>query len=142
MTPPLLPAHAKKTYSIKMPRATHWRKASCEEVGCAGQEFGWVSPIDETTELGQKQAYYIRSLSGRRFREETSAEGLTLFTFEPGQRCFTEHEVPIGRPELFIVRRGDLDHDLGERRLHTRAEDWVDDFATHTQAIADAIEKG
>lgn len=139
---PLLPPHAKKTYSIKAPRATHWRAASCAEVECAGREHGWACLIDETTELGQAQAHYIRKLSGRRFREE-SHEGLTSFTFEPGQTCFTEHEVPLGNPQLFLVRGGDLRGWTGEgNRLHTRPEDWVDDFATHQQLIADAIEKG
>lgn len=139
---PLLPPHAKKTYLIKAPKATHWRKASCIEVGCEGQEHGWVSLIDERTELGQRQAHYIRKLSGRRFREETE-NGLTSFTFEPGQTCFTEHEVPLGKPELYLVRGGDSRRWTGmDDRVHTRAEDWVDDFATHQQKIADAIKEG
>ncbi len=139
---PLLPAHAKQTFSIKAPPATHFRKASCTEVECEGQEHGWVSLIDETTELGQRQAHYIRKLSGRKFREEQSELALTVFTFEPGQSCFTEHEVPLGKPELFIVRDGDLHQHLGNARVHTRAEDWADEFATHQQKIADAIQKG
>jgi hypothetical protein len=138
---PLLPAHAKKTYSIKAPRSTHFRKAGCAEVECEGLLHGWVCLIDETTELGQAQAHYIRKLSGRRFREETE-NGLTAFTFEPGQTCFTEHEVPLGKPELYIVRDGDLTRNLKNVRLHSRAEDWADDFATHQQKIADAIQEG
>lgn len=140
---PLLPAHAKKTYSIKAPKATHFRKASCAEVECEGLAHGWVCLIDETTELGQRQAHYIRAVSGRRFREERSEQGLTSFTFEPGQTCFTPHEVPLGKPELYIVRGGDLrGNPLKEVRLHSRAEDWADDFATHQQQIADAIQEG
>lgn len=140
---PLLPEHAKKTYSIIAPRATHFRKATCAEVECEGREHGWISPIDETTELGQRQAYYIRKLSGRKFTEERSDEGLTLFTFEPGQDCFTPHEVPIGRPELFVVRDGDLRTVKPKNvRVHKRGEDWVDDLATHQQTIADAIQEG
>lgn len=139
---PLLPEHAKKTYSIRAPRATHFRKASCAEVECEGREHGWVSLIDERTELGQRQAHYIRKLSGRRFAEET-VNGLTSFTFEPGQTCFTEHEVPLGKPELYVVRDGDLRTVKPTNvRLHTRAEDWVDDLATHQQKIADAIQEG
>lgn len=138
---PLLPANAKKTYSIMAPKATHFRKASCAEVECQGQEHGWVSLIDERTELGQRQAHYIRKQSGRRFREETE-NGLTSFTFEPGQTCFTPHEVPLGKPELYVVRDGDLSVNLGNIRQHTRPEDWVDDFATHQQKIADAIQEG
>lgn len=139
---PLLPASAKKTYSIKAPLATHWRKATCAEIACGGYENGWVSPIDETTERGQRQAHYIRALSGRQFTEETSEQGLTLFTFEAGQTCFTPHEVPLDMPELFIVRDGDLRENRGNVRVHQRPEDWADDFATHQQKIADAIEKG
>lgn len=140
---PLLPAHAKKTYSIMAPRATHFRKATCSEVDCEAEEFGWVSVIDEGTELGKRQAHYIRKLSGRRFHEEHSElEGRTVFTFEAGQSCFTEHEVPLGKPELYIVRDGDLQQNLGNVRQHTRPEDWVDDLATHQQKIADAIQEG
>ncbi|MEA5366103.1 hypothetical protein VA596_41705 [Amycolatopsis sp., V23-08] len=145
---PLLPPDAKKTYSIKAPRETHWRTASCAEVECEGREHGWVMLIDETTELGQRQAHYIRKVSGRRFRAETE-NGLTSFTFEPGQTCFTEHEVPLGKPELYVVRDGDLRETLqqvgqrkGNVRVHTRPEDWADDFATHQQKIADAIQEG
>ena len=141
MTNPLLRPQDKKTYSILSPKATHWRKASCEEVECEGLQHGWMMLIDERTELGQKQAYYIRKLSGRKFTEET-CEGLTSFTFEAGQTCFTEHEVPLDRPELYVVRRGDLEHDLGEKKVHANGENWADDFATHQQQIADAIEKG
>ncbi|UOZ10546.1 hypothetical protein [Amycolatopsis sp. WQ 127309] len=140
---PLLPAHAKKTYSIIAPRATHWRKATCDEVDCEAQEFGWASAIDETTDLGQRQAQYIRTLSGRRFGEHRNSAGLTIFEFAPGQQCFTAHEVPLGRPELFVVRGGDTRGWTNEgNRVHANGEDWVDDFATHQQKIADAIEKG
>jgi hypothetical protein len=131
-----------KTYSIRSPRATHWRKAACAEVECGGHLHGWVSLIDETNELGQQQAHYIRKISGRRFTEERNPLGLTAFTFEAGQTCFTPHEVPLGRPELYIVRDGDLFENRGNVRLHQRAEDWADDLATRTQKIADAIEKG
>jgi hypothetical protein len=139
---PLLPEHAKKTYSIRAPRATHWRAASCTEVACEGQEHGWVMLIDERTELGQRQAHYIRRESARRFTEQTEG-GLTSFTFEPDQTCFTPHEVPLGKPELYIVRDGDLRTVRPTNvRLHQRAEDWADDFATHQQTIADAIQEG
>jgi hypothetical protein len=50
----------------------------------------------------------------------------------------------VGRPELFIVRGGDYrGNPLGTpTRVHARPEDWVEDFSTHTQAIADRLEKG
>lgn len=124
-----------KTYSIRSPLATHWRPASCEEYGCAALEHGWMSPIDETTDLGAKQAHYIRAESDRKFAEQRAEDGKTLFVFEAGQECFTTHHVPLDRPELFIVR----DRDQIARR---RPADWVEDFSTHQQMIADAIQEG
>lgn len=94
-----------------------------------------MSPIDEATDLGAKQAHYIRTESGRKFQEQRREDGRTLFVFEPGQKCFTRHHVPLNRPELFIVR------DRGEVTRH-QPEDWVDDFSTHQQMIADAIQEG
>lgn len=141
---PLLPPNAKKTYSVLAPKSTHFRKASCAEVECAGMEHGWVSLIDERTELGQRQAAYIRAHSGRKFTEERDEQGRTMFTFEAGQACFTEHQVSLGRPELYIVRDGDL-RGLpkgGSVQKHVNGEDWADDFATHQQKIADAIQEG
>lgn len=136
-----LPPSQTKTYSIHAPAATHFRKASCEEIGCEAMENGFASLIDETTELGKKQAYYIRKLSGRKFTEDSPEEGKTLFTFEAGQTCFTPHQVPLGKPELYIVRDGDYRR-YGNGRLHANAEDWVDDFVTHQDKFATAIERG
>lgn len=124
-----------KTYSIRAPLATHYRPATCEEYGCSAQENGWMSPIDETTDLGAEQAHYIRTESGRKYREQRREDGRTLFVFEAGQTCFTRHHVPLDRPELFLVR------DRGQVMQH-QAEDWVDDFLTHQQKIADAIQEG
>lgn len=136
-----LPPSQTKTYSIHAPKATHFRPASCLEVECAGMENGWASLIDEATELGQRQAHYIRKLSGRKFTEQRMDDGKTLFTFEAGQTCFTPHQVPLGKPELFIVRDGDY-RQYGAGRLHANAEDWADDFATHQDKFATAIERG
>lgn len=124
-----------KVYSIRAPRATHFRPATCEEVECGGQEHGWMARIDETTDLGKQQAHYIRALSGRKYAESRDESGKTLFVFEAGQECFTEHILPLHRPALFVVR----DRREIQRR---RPEDWVDDFVTHQQLIADAIQEG
>jgi hypothetical protein len=48
--------------------------------------------VDERTELGKGQATYIRTQSRRTFRESPTAEGLTVFRFDSGQRCFQEHQ--------------------------------------------------
>lgn len=137
-----LAAHEMQTYTIKAPLATHFRAATCAEVECAAHVHGWVSRIDESTDLGQRQAGYIRHHSGRRFTETRDEAGLTVFTFPAEQTCFTEHKVPLHRPELFLVRGGNLTTSTGEVRRHANGEDWADDLQTHQQKIADTFEKG
>jgi len=143
---PLLPAHARKTYAISRPKSTHWRPARCAEVDCSNYRHGWWSKIDETTELGQRQAYYIRKQSGKSFTEEKLPDGLTQFTFPAGQECFAvgEHQALVEREPLFVVLDGD--HRGNPRRtrplIHTSAEAWRDDFGEHQQTIADAIARG
>jgi hypothetical protein len=131
-----LPA-AYKTYQILAPAATHWRAATCAEVDCGAYLSGWATVIDESVpDPGQKQAYYIRYQSERRFTESRNAAGLTVFVFEAGQDCFRRpHRTPVGRPEFFVVRDGAHRRDL-------RPADWVDDFANHQQRLADAQAKG
>lgn len=142
--PPNMPAVNYKTYEIAAPRKTHWRPATCEEVDCQAMANGWRTAVDESTDLGQKQAHYIRKVSRRSFTEGRSELGLTEFLFGPGQQCFGTHQVQLGRPEFFLVRGGDYrGNPLGTAtRRHTRPDDWVDDFATHQQHIADEIQKG
>lgn len=136
---PLHDVAAYQTYSIQTPPDT-LIKAACEEVGCEQWRLGWESTIDEATELGQRQAAYIRHRSGRTFRELKAPTGLTVFRFEPHQRCFREHQT---RPELYAVRDGDWrGNPTGRVRQHTRAADWVEDFGEHQQQIADQHEKG
>lgn len=134
----LVPAHAMKTYSIVTPISTHFRDGTCEEAGCEAQQFGWRTTVDETSNLGQMQAHYIRKESGRKFTEEKDSLGMTVFTFEAGQKCFKPHKVRIERPEIFRVRDGDhRGNPTGNLRVHTRPEDWVEDFAEHQQRLAD-----
>lgn len=158
MTEPLLPPQFRKTYQIKAPLATHWRKAGCAEVDCQHYLEGWLTVVDETTELGQKQAHYIRTESGRKFVESRGyefpddelgerriAETLTCFRFEPGQRCFGSgsHKLPLGKPELYLLRGGD--HRGNPRQELTRfsgPQAWLDDFGEHQERIADAVQKG
>jgi hypothetical protein len=140
---PALPPAAMKTYAVVVPRETHFRRATCVEVNCRNYQCGWQTRIDEDTVLGRQQAYYIRRQSGRRF-QEVKAEGLTVFVFEQGQQCFAQHEVPLERDPVFLVRGGDWrGNPLGvPPRVHRRAEDWVEDFAEHQQKLADRIKEG
>jgi len=140
---PNLPVNAYKTYEIKSPISTHFRPATCAEVACEAHLNGWQSTIDETTVLGGQQAHYIRKQSGRGFTEHRTETGLTVFTFEAGQRCFGEHQVRLDRPELYLVTGGDWrGNPTGERRIHHNAADWVEDFGEHQLRIADQIERG
>lgn len=136
--PPLGPTEAYQTYVLRSPRDTRVR-AACEQVGCQAWRHGWDTTVDERTELGAQQAAYIRHQSGRTFREMRTQDGLTVFRFEPGQRCFAEHHT---RPEIFLARRGDWRGDLGLIRRHTRPVDWVEDFGEHQQALADRQQQG
>lgn len=118
-----------QTYSIRQPIATHFRPATCEEADCGAFLNGWSSEIDDRTELGQGQAVYIREQSGRRFEVHRVANGNLLFTFEAGQRCFGgQHQVSLERPAVFAVRGA-------SSRIHTRPEDWVEDFSEHLDQV-------
>lgn len=141
---PKMPASAYKTYALRLPKQTHYRKATCQEVECDAYANGWVTKIDVTTDLGQRQAKYIANHSGRSYTDVTRIDlPVREFMFPPGQQCFADHQVPLERDPLFIVRGGDWrGNPRGEMRSHIRAADWIDDFATHQQAIADAIEQG
>jgi hypothetical protein len=138
---PALGVHQTQSFEILAPTETHQRKATCTEVDCGAQANGWVSKIDESSPLGQRQAHYIRKESGRRFTETRDPTGLTLFTFPAGQTCFGGHTVALDRPEFYIVRDGDWrGNPTGRRREHDRPEHWVEDFAQHQQSLIRASE--
>lgn len=142
--PPKGPIQVYRTFSAKNPRDTHTRPATCEEANCSAFLHGWVSPCDEGTELGARRAHHIRH-SRRSFVERHDPDGITRFTFPPGQRCFqaSQHRITLHRPPLLITRHGDWrGNPTGWVRTHVRAEDWVDDFQTHTQHIVDAQRRG
>jgi len=136
---PALPAAGMQTYAAVLPLATHWRRASCGEVDCQTQAGGWVTRVDEATDLGQRQAHYIRAEAGRAFTEQREA-GLTVFTFPAGQECFTAHQVPLERPPLLVVRGGDWRATLGPARRFDRADQWVEDFQTSLDATRRRVE--
>ena len=130
--------YQKTRFRILNPLETHFRPATCEEVDCQAYFGGWQTTLDESTDLGQKQAHYIRRESGRSFSEHRNSLGLTEFTFAAGQPCFrvAEHRTNIGRAPMFVVDDGE------QRYRHSSADSWVDDLRTHTEAIFDEINKG
>lgn len=136
---PQLPVGAVQTYSAVAPLATHWRDATCEEVDCESHQYGWVTRVPAGSELADE----VRSLRGRYHFVETREEGTAVFTFPPGQSCFrsSTHKVPLERDPLYLVRMGDWRGYQGTR-VHKRPGDWVEDFATHQQRLAERIERG
>lgn len=144
--PPRMRPDEMQTYSISSPRSTHFRPATCAEVECLAYTHGWVTTVDEATDLGQAQAYHIRKVSGRKYAEVRLPSGLTEFTFEAGQVCFAQeqHVLPVGRPEIYTVTGGDWrGNPRGTpTRRHVRAEDWAEDFALHQDKLNDTLRKG
>ena len=139
--PPQLPVHAMRTYSVDAPRATHWRDATCAEVDCEAWRSGWLTIVDErpetVTELGARQAAYIRGQSGRSYVEARDGQtGHTVFDFAAGQTCFSRHRVRLDRLEVYRVRGGDFrGNPTGENRVHDAPEHWLEDFAEHQQQL-------
>lgn len=126
-----------------MPRASHFRPATCAEVDCVYYLEGWVSVIDEATDLGQARAYYFRHQQTRSFtesRREVDGVVMTVFTFAPGQRCFRTHEKALARPQIHISRRGDWRGIIGERFIYDRPDQWQEDLALHLDVLKRAQE--
>ncbi len=137
-------------FQIAAPIDTHWRVGTCEEDDCEQFIKGWQTVVDETTDLGQQQAAYIRGDKTRRHVESreivelpphapdappVNAVPRTVFRFEAGQKCFRQHRVPLDRPEIYLVR--------GERGaqslVHSGPEAWVDDFCTNQERVGRLI---
>lgn len=92
-------------------------KMTCQDAHCAHYENGWATMIDESSELGQRQAFWIRNAAARKYKEFPSEEapehmgesganipaGMTVFLFYPGQKCFQEH---LDREVLFVAQKG------------------------------------
>lgn len=143
---PKLPPHARLTFAILQPRSTHFRRATCAEVECPHMVTGWVTTVDEATELGAMQAHYIRREAGRSFTEARGEDGLTSFTFPAGQPCFrqADHRISLEREPIFVRREGDHRGNprAAEARVFARADQWVDDFASHQDRLATHQRRG
>lgn len=141
---PNLPVTAVKTYSLAAPIPTHYRPASCAEARCPNHEHGWRTTVDIGTELGRAQQHYIESGSGRRYVKTAAANSsLLTYTFEAGQRCFTQHQVSLEREPLYVVRDGDWrGNPTGAVRRHVNGDEWVEDFGEHQQTLAGRLDQG
>ena len=145
---PLADPRAYRTFTIAAPLATHFRTGTCEEAGCVNFARGWVTTVDESTQLGQRQAYFIRHDRTRGHTETRLATRLTRVAFGPGQWCFINRPTGEGhlvrtRPDIFIARDGDFrGNPTGIRRVHANAADWADDFANHEDRLATLRNRG
>lgn len=141
---PKLPADMMQRYEILAPKNTHWRRATCEEVACEAAERGWRMVLDLTTDLGQRQARYIKHHSGRHYEVLDQSNGLVTLIFRGGQECFSEHKVRTDRPEVYRVRPGDFRGDPRGRpaRVHTKPEHWIEDFQENTARLTQLAERG
>ena len=133
---PIAPPGAYRTWTAR----TWWRQATCEEVDCGQWAEGWVTAVDEATDLGQRQADYIRYHAGRRYTETRTEAGWTAFQFGPGQTCFAaaEHRVPAEREPLYLVQGGDWRQATGKARVYDRGDQFADDLHAHTDQITTA----
>lgn len=133
---------AYKTYQIVAPLRTHYRAATCAEVGCERRERGFRTTLDTSKADHARVAKWIEDHSGRKY-DRAVMEPMVSYTFPAGQDCFEQHKIPLERDPIYVVRDGDYrGNPRGTRPVTRRAEDWVDDFATHQQALAERIEKG
>ena len=114
-----------------------WRQARCEEADCPRYLNGFVTMIDERTNFGQAQARYIRKHSGREFTEAVMPDGLTHFTFKPGQQCWSQHKIPTDKDPLFSHRVPST----GESRV-MRPADWKDHFNEGSYRLQRGIDRG
>lgn len=137
---PKLPVQAYDTYALIRPVTSHTRRATCQEVNCGAHLRGWRTQVDLTTELGRRQANYIRLIAGRHYVTEENGDSVT-FRFPAGQRCFTEHRMPLDRDPLFIKRGGDW-RAYTSQAQPMRAADWIDDLHTNTDTLAEHKNRG
>jgi hypothetical protein len=136
-------AESYKSYEIHVPK-DDWRRATCEEIDCPEFLHGWKNRVEG---LPAEMVHAMRHQSGRRYTELRVADGETWLVFEAGQPCFrtTQHRIrQHAQPELYVVRDGDhRGNPRGTKaRLHQRPADWQEDFATHQQGLAQAIQEG
>lgn len=135
---PQLPVTMMKTFAILAPVATHFRPATCEEIGCMAFHYGW------SWETGGKPQEMVDAVkkSGRKYTT-AAVDGGELLVFEAGQPCFkaSAHRMRVERPEIFLTRNGDWrgnpDGPSAEPLIHSGPDAWADDLNTTLEACTD-----
>lgn len=143
---PRLGAENYQTFQISAPLNTHFRVVPCDGLPgrCDASERGWKMVLDLNSELGQRQARYIKYQSGRKYEIAEQRDGMVTLVFSGGQPCFATHRVRIDRPEIFAVKPGDFrgNPTRGVTRVHKKPEFWVEEFAENQDRIRSIQEKG
>jgi hypothetical protein len=106
-----------KRHMVQTP--DHFYTAECREAKCPHYEFGWTTTINEQTDLGKRQARYIRKDARRKFIESKTDAGLTVFLFEAGQRCFQTHKLQTGEAPIKLVTAPD------GRKIRQETNRWI-----------------
>jgi len=136
-----------KTYKMSAPTRTHFRRGTCEEVGCLEMKSGFVMTIDFSTELGQRQLHYLTKEDKDRspIIQRTGKYEVKLI-YRPGTPCMNRasHRVRLDREPYYLVCGGDWRGNPRQIRTvgHVRVEDWVDDFGNHQLGIAERAQRG
>ncbi len=141
---PYMEPQAYKTYSYSTPARTHFRPASCEEYLCQDFRYGFMTTLDLSTDVGQRYADFIRKDKSRSPTEIRTGLYEARFVFPPGTPCWRwkEHRIPVEKPPILVVRRGDWRGSLGLIRRHSRVEFWAEDFAEHQDGLAKIFNRG
>jgi hypothetical protein len=136
-----LPVSSYKTYAIRSPIQTHYRKATCEEIGCEAFQNGWAYLKEDLT----PGDLYLATHSGKRYREVHIGPGQNYIVFEAGQSCFgaAQHVISLHRPEFYFVGRGHTSvFQARHARAHANGDDFVDDFANHQDKLNTTFKRG
>lgn len=138
-----LPDRFYKTYQIAQPLDTHFRRATCEEVGCEAYEKGWTYRKSDLIAGG---LYEIVTKAGKRYRETRLDDSAEVYVvFEPGQACFqaAKHKVSLEREQLFFAGRGaGALYSSRKANQFANGEEWADSFAHHQDIISQVFEEG
>ena len=134
------PAQAYQTFQIYSPIETHFRKATCEEIGCNEYLNGWALQIEQLSE----EDYYLATHAGKRYRKANFGPGINFLMFESGQPCFdaASHKIKIERPEYFFNGRGDRRMFTRHGAQQMRANDWMDKLMTDVDRLLTEKAKG
>ncbi len=136
---PLGPAQAYKTYQVSVPQK-HMRAATCDEVECPN----WLNGFKVAVPVGESRQAYLIKTSGKPYTVQDDGDGTRWAVFAAGTHCFAEptHRIATG-PELYVVKGGDWrGNPTGMRRVHSKPEHWVEDFALHQDKLITEHKKG